>query len=369
MCVEARVRPLLTRSLSLLPVRLHAPMDAPRAPPTDAPVMTRLAHRVSTIFLEKCVCVVFFLAMRTGQGLPGARARAAVGGGGGHGRCGGMASPRRQPGTQDLACVCACACGGRKRAVEGKEKERKKKCRRWPKKKHYSFISAPPAARATGPGRRLPHHARKAAQPPRPPGVMPSKTKSKVCACGERGEAGAHARRPPSACAASHPPPPALSLPSQPLLDALTAEAEELQKLAADMRARIRNLEVRGERRREREREGRERGGTPACPDPAARSPVPPPPPHHRALFPLSVSLFDSSRRPSSSRSWTACSRRRAGKGRWRRALKAGGRGGGSDGEERREGESFTSALSYRGQSGRGGASPSPLPRVSFLDG
>ena len=29
--------------------------------------------------------------------------------------------------------------------MEGKEKERKKKCRRWPKKKHYSFISAPPA--------------------------------------------------------------------------------------------------------------------------------------------------------------------------------------------------------------------------------
>ena len=127
MCVEARVRPLLTRSLSLLPVRLHAPMDAPRAPPTDAPVMTRLAHRVSTIFLEKCVCVVFFLAMRTGQGLPGARARAAVGGGGGTRAVRWYGVAEEAAGhTGPRVCVRLCVrraktrCGG-----EGKRKKEK----------------------------------------------------------------------------------------------------------------------------------------------------------------------------------------------------------------------------------------------------
>ena len=57
---------------------------------------------------------------------------------------------------------------------------------------------------------------------------------------------------------------------SQPLLDALTAEAEELQKLAADMRARIRNLEVRW---RERERERGARLG-PRAITPAPLSPI-----------------------------------------------------------------------------------------------
>jgi hypothetical protein len=59
----------------------------------------------------------------------------------------------------------------------------------------------------------------------------------------------------PPATPQVHAPSPALSRTHtgdriQPLLDALTAEAEELQKLAADMRARIRNLEVRIEKKK-----------------------------------------------------------------------------------------------------------------------
>ena len=125
-CVEARVRPLLTRSLSLLPVRLHAPMDAPRAPPTDAPVMTRLAHRVSTIFLEKCVCVVFFFgdANRTGIARS-ARARGCRGGGTRAVRWYGVAEEAAGH-TGPRVCVRLCVRRAKTRCgEEGKRKKEK----------------------------------------------------------------------------------------------------------------------------------------------------------------------------------------------------------------------------------------------------
>lgn len=147
-CVEARVRPLLTRSLSLLPVRLHAPMDAPRAPPTDAPVMTRLAHRVSTIFLEKCVCVVFFFgdANRTGIARS-ARARGCRGGG----DTGGAVVWRRRGGSRAHRTSRVCApvrAAGENALWRGrKKKERKNVGAGQRKNTTVSFPRPPPRVR------------------------------------------------------------------------------------------------------------------------------------------------------------------------------------------------------------------------------